>query len=1130
MRLDVLDSAAIAGAPAFGPSEPDLLLTMRRAQVAYLRASLARAELPITEAQLQVLRRHAAYLDLRAERAEPAFATDAWYVAGTIYEWMSRLSPIEPEHADAPTLTRGAIGDLIRASLAYSSGLHEGSSAAAARRALASYRTLDVGHPIARAAGLMMLGLLGRDFVAVVDTAAAYGEAVQASLNPNPDPTAPWPSLGVLGRTAEAAACLAGAMLSGSEELFAEATARFAEARQAAASAADDVAALVDRIARVAEGMSGRSTYRVLTAAGLPDDLVRSYAAKRPELWSNQVDAIGTGLLEPDRAFVLSLPTGSGKTFLAQLRILATLDRYPEAWVAYVAPTRALVREAHADLAGTLRPHNVRVSKVVAGAEAGVLLEADEVPAVTGARTCVVLTPERLDLYLRTSPDLGANLRLVVVDEAHHIGDARRGATLETLIALLRTKWPQAKPVLLSAFMPNVEVVREWLGEDALAHASPVRPTRQLRGIVLRHDEQRLPDSYIFGAGDQGEERTVLAAGWRRRRWRRREYDVGAIVSMNDNPPNATPRPAAFALPSLMHGVSWREQGATRPGRQPPRAVSGGTKISDILVEVAVALAAHPGMVLIFIPNVDWVEAWLGRIAVQLPTRDDLEPYARAVEAILGPGHALADALRHGCAYHHSQMPDDVARIVEAAAVRGPLDVLCATSGLQAGVNMPASIVLSVGDPTRPVGVEPTPRNFANQAGRAGRPGLETESLALFLPGSITFDDPLAAARAYLAPTDADVAVESALADLLEAIADDPGLVPLEELPDSIQQTLLALWAADMRDSASIGAFLRSTFRGPQVPAELAEELAATVGAAAETRGPTFTAFAKTALPYRACAGMVDLIPEVTARLQQDAWRRDTLEQARTISRLLLRVPYFDDVAQARLGEGYSPEVVEALIGSWVGGLDYAELAGVLGFNPDRLSRTVRVVHGLALFLSWGAGSLLSLVGAAGDVQGAQPLLPYFIRFGVSSPVAAYLRLLGISDRLGATAIAARYPADQNQDYEAVDAWTRSAAGRTAIRDYYVNDALTRTNVERDLGLEEPPRLELNFFAAAGDHPNWIAAGSVISIERTETGPWTAQDAVSRASWKVTDVPGAGVGWVIGRQEERLRGVLLVAR
>jgi hypothetical protein len=1129
MRLDVLDAAIEAGIPEFGPDEQDVLLALRRAQAAYLRASIGRGDLPISQTELTNLRRHAAYLDLLAETAAPGLASAAWYVAATIYEWMSRLSPVRPRYAAVPSMTRGPAGDLIRSSLAYASGLHEGSSAAAAQRALDAFNRLPDLNPIVRSAGSVILSLLARRFVDACRDTGSYGLAVQAALAEAPAEDPLWPAYGLMGRLAEASACQAAAMASGSDELFAEAEARFADARGLASTAADDLAALVDRLTRVASGMTRRSTYRLLQETGLPNVLVRAYGAVRPELWSNQAEAIQAGLLDPDRSFVLSLPTGSGKTFLAQLRVLATLDRFPDSWVAYVAPSRALVREAYGDLAEALRPQGVRVQRVVAGAEAAVFVAEDELPAVTGARTCAVLTPERLDLYLRTNPDLANTLRLVVIDEAHHIGDESRGPRLETLISLIRTKWPLAKPVLLSAFMPNVEEVREWLGDDAGSHASPIRPTRQLRGVLLRHDEQQLPAVWVSGRGAAAVERETPTAGWTKRRSNRLDYSVGALVSMNDNPPNATPRDVrAFAVPAIASARSWTELARQRPGRPGPTWKPGGAGVSDIAVDVAVALSAHPGLVLMFIPRVEWTQSTTNRIAERLPARPELEPFALAVEAIAGVDHDLANALRHGCAYHHSQMPDELARIVEAAA-RTPLDVLCATSGLQAGVNLPASIVVAVGDPTKPVGASPSARDFANMAGRAGRPGSETEGLALFLPGSITHGDPLPASRRYLAPTDDEIAVVSALSDFLSSITHDDQIHRLEDLPPVVQQTLLALWATNMRDADSVSAFLTHTFKGGEVRQDLGQELFASLQTAADERGARFSVFARSALPFGAYAGMVDLIDALTDHLADDEWRGSPIAQARTMTLLLMRIPFFEEIARGRLGTAYTPEAVATLMEGWIAGDDYGQLADRLGFPPGSTTRIVRAVNALSSALAWGAGSLLSLTAAEHDVEGIHRLLPYFLRFGVDSTVAAYLRLLGVSDRRGASAIAARYPEDLEKDYETVNAWTRAAAGRAAIRDYYAGDALSRTTTERDLGLVESAAARPAFFSATGNHPDWIAAGSIVQVRRAGPDDWRAVDVVSQIEWQVTGVPGEGFGAVISIEGNRLGGVVFVA-
>jgi hypothetical protein len=166
------------------------------------------------------------------------------------------------------------------------------------------------------------------------------------------------------------------------------------------------------------------------------------------------------------------------------------------------------------------------------------------------------------------------------------------------------------------------------------------------------------------------------------------------------------------------------------------------------------------------------------------------------------------------------------------------------------------------------------------------------------------------------------------------------------------------------------------------------------------------------------------------------------------------------------------------------------------------------------------------MVAAEQDVAAVQPLLPYFIRFGVNSPGAAYLRLLGVSDRRGAFAISQQFPAELDQNYESVEAWTRSESGRAAIRDYYADDLLARTTTERDLGLEGDPRALPVFFSAEGDRPDWIRPGSTLRIEHVADQDWWARDLVSRATWRIDGVPGEGVAVVSRLDRDRIRGVL----
>lgn len=66
------------------------------------------------------------------------------------------------------------------------------------------------------------------------------------------------------------------------------------------------------------------------------------------------------------RAVVVSLPTSSGKTLIAQFRILQALNQfdYEKGWVAYLAPTRALVNQVTRQLRSDFTSLPVVVEKV----------------------------------------------------------------------------------------------------------------------------------------------------------------------------------------------------------------------------------------------------------------------------------------------------------------------------------------------------------------------------------------------------------------------------------------------------------------------------------------------------------------------------------------------------------------------------------------------------------------------------------------------------------------------------------------------------------------------------------------------------------------------------------------------
>ncbi|MEN9868646.1 MAG: hypothetical protein RL748_4236, partial [Pseudomonadota bacterium] len=144
------------------------------------------------------------------------------------------------------------------------------------------------------------------------------------------------------------------------------------------------------------------------------------------------------------RAVVVSLPTSSGKTLIAQFRILQALNQFDaeDGWVAYLAPTKALVNQ----VTRQLRRDFSALSTPIIVEQVSPALEVDSIEMSLLQQTdkayqfrVLVTTPEKLDLMIRQGLEkkMGRPLSLVVVDEAHTIQSANRGLKLELLLATI---------------------------------------------------------------------------------------------------------------------------------------------------------------------------------------------------------------------------------------------------------------------------------------------------------------------------------------------------------------------------------------------------------------------------------------------------------------------------------------------------------------------------------------------------------------------------------------------------------------------------------------------------------------------------------------------------------------------
>ena len=200
------------------------------------------------------------------------------------------------------------------------------------------------------------------------------------------------------------------------------------------------------------------------------------------ELWPSQQEALQQNFLNIyPKAISVQMPTSGGKTLLAKFAIMQAHALRPDGLIAYIVPTRALVNQLTIELREDFRGI-FRTEQAIPAFE----IDPMEDRLLETAPHILVTTPEKLDFLIRREHPVAKNISMVIVDEAHNIGDDTRGARLELLLGTIKRDRLGVRFLLLSPFLPNGDELLAWLGEDRVLPPITIdwKPNRKIIGTV----------------------------------------------------------------------------------------------------------------------------------------------------------------------------------------------------------------------------------------------------------------------------------------------------------------------------------------------------------------------------------------------------------------------------------------------------------------------------------------------------------------------------------------------------------------------------------------------------------------------------------------------------------------------
>lgn len=386
-------------------------------------------------------------------------------------------------------------------------------------------------------------------------------------------------------------------------------------------------------------------------------------------------------ILQKDHHQILSMPTGAGKTLLAHLLILKELLLRPSLRhkIIYLVPTRALAHEKLAEFEEFFSKEGLdyRICKITGE----ILIESEE---VLEKNDILIMTQEKFDILLREENFFGFPIDSIISDEFHNVYLDYRGIRLQLCLERFKRS-PQNKETkifLISAILPKIdkENISRWLYPDddslQVVFQTEWQPTFTRRGYFdFVEDSKKTQWNIEFNDGRTLKLKAPLK--------QKGHYGIN--------------KSAAYIASQLSQEDQVYLYSSYRIG----------------ILERAEEAA-------FFIEKLDipYINQEIKRESIKKLTR------------IIGKNKFI-DLFEKGVAIHHGHLPLAVRNIIENAINNRAVPIVCATSTLAQGVNLPIkSIVIP----------KPQARKnlmelglFLNLIGRAGRPGKTDEGQVVLL-------------------------------------------------------------------------------------------------------------------------------------------------------------------------------------------------------------------------------------------------------------------------------------------------------------------------------------------------------------------------------------------------------------
>lgn len=445
----------------------------------------------------------------------------------------------------------------------------------------------------------------------------------------------------------------------------------------------------------ITDGISEASLWNSLDryfdiTIGLPRNYIQSLTYKRYggiyELFITQRNALPKVLNLENNGCVVSIPTSSGKTRIAEIAILDCITKNKGSKVLYIAPFRSLAYEIENSLDEIFHSIGISVSHLYGGS---LFSKLDE--KVIDESDLIIATPEKAKAMLRGNNEILNQIKLVVIDEGHLLGANKRLIVNEIFYEELRffINRNGGRFLLLSAVLPNAEDLAEWLTNSSEnVFRENWRPSDERLGILQWN-------------GDS------VDLNWRSTDTERNSFNPKFIIS-EEQPKKPRQRRTRYFPENKNQAIA---STAFKLGKFGPVLIFVGRKESVFTIAREYDNCLHNAGPFEYKNQNDWNAFELACI----------ESYGEESDWLY--------FARKGVLCHNADLLADVRLPLERLMYKEKPRVIIATSTLGQGVNLGVSTVIF--STLYQAGNLITSRDFWNIAGRAGRAFVDHEGKIL---------------------------------------------------------------------------------------------------------------------------------------------------------------------------------------------------------------------------------------------------------------------------------------------------------------------------------------------------------------------------------------------------------------